>query len=273
MSQSAVRGVAVVTGAAGGMGSACAVQLAAQGWPLLLCDLHPAPLEEAAARLRASGTEAAILAGDIAAADFPAQLAAAIGEQQVGAFIHTAGLSPTMADGPRILAVNYDATVRLVDVVRPRMAEGGCAVLIASSSAYFLDNPQVDAALNALQGDDSSPLLKMGAGPEFAYPASKRGVIRLVARQAPAFGERKARIMSISPGLIDTGMSRQEAAASPQMAMMLEKTPLSRLGVADEIASVAVFLCSPAASYVSGIDILVDGGMMAALQKLPGQSA
>jgi NAD(P)-dependent dehydrogenase (short-subunit alcohol dehydrogenase family) len=259
-------GLAVVTGAAGGIGGAVAAQLCAQGWSLLLCDLEEARLEENAGPLRRAGRHVEILAGDLADAAYPSRLIAALGERQVGALIHTAGLSPTMGDTARIFAVNYDATARLVDAVRPRMAERGCAVLIASSAAYMVSSPEMDSALNQLKaGDDSASLLKFAPRPELAYPLSKRAVIRLVAREATAFGERKARIVSISPGLIDTRMSRAEQAASPQMNAMLARTPLGRFGLADEIASVAVFLCSPGASYVSGCDIRVDGGMLAAL--------
>ena len=123
-------------------------------------------------------------------------------------------------------------------------------------------------ALNALgTGDDSSSLLNLWPQLQLAYPLSKRAIVRLVAREATSFGERKARIVSISPGLIDTAMGRAEQAASQQMDAMLAETPLARLGEADEIASVAVFLCSPDASFVSGCDIRIDGGLLAALGK------
>jgi NAD(P)-dependent dehydrogenase (short-subunit alcohol dehydrogenase family) len=78
----------------------------------------------------------------------------------------------------------------------------------------------------------------------------------------PAWAKRGARINSISPGLIDTNMGKQEFAHQEMMAMMLEKTPVGRWGTAEEIAEVAVFLCSSAASFVTGIDILVDGGLV-----------
>jgi NAD(P)-dependent dehydrogenase (short-subunit alcohol dehydrogenase family) len=267
--QQGPRGVAIVTGATGGMGSASAAQLSAAGWSLILCDLDAQRLETAAAPLRVSGQTVETLAGDVADPSFPEQLLGLLGDRQIGAVIHTAGLSPTMGDAARIFAVNYDATARLVEALRPRMAEGGCAVLISSSSAYLMASPEIDAALDALRpGDDSSSLTKFATRAEMAYPISKRAVIRLVAREAAAFGAHKARIVSISPGLIDTSMGRAEQAASSQMDAMLAKTPLGRFGHAEEIASAAVFLCSEGASYISGCDIPVDGGMLAALGKL-----
>lgn len=260
-------GVAIVTGAAGGMGSASAARLAAQGWPLILCDIGAERLETIAGPLRAVAPLVEVLAGSIADPGFPETLLAALGDRPIGAVIHTAGLSPTMGDAAQIFAVNYDATARLVQTVRPRMLEGACAVLVASSSGYSAISPTIDAALDAIPlGGDSSALLRMAPEPGPAYAISKRGVQRMVEQQAAAFGERKARIMSISPGLIDTAMGRAEAQAHPIMQEMRNKTPLGRYGTGDEIASVAVFLCSPDASFVTGSDIKVDGGVLAVMR-------
>jgi NAD(P)-dependent dehydrogenase (short-subunit alcohol dehydrogenase family) len=260
-------GVAIVTGAAGGMGSPSATRLAAQGWPLILCDISEERLEAIAATLRKPGQSIEILPGDIADSAFPAALLAMVGDRLIGALIHTAGLSPTMGDAAQILAVNYDATSRLVEAVRPRMLEGACAVLIASSSGYSAISPEIDAALDAIPpGGSAASLLKIASNPGHAYSLSKRGVQRMVERRAMAFGERKARIMSISPGLIDTPMGRAEAKVHPIMAEMRSKTPLGRYGTGDEIASVAVFLCSPDASFVTGSDIKVDGGVLAMMR-------
>ena len=258
--------IAVITGAAGGMGAAVAARLAAAGWPLLLCDLEAGRLELIAAEFRAGGRSVQILAGDIADPSYPARLTAALAGRDIGVFIHTAGLSPTMADGERILRVNFEATARLVETVRPRMAKGGCAVLIASSAAHMVKSDEIDLALTeAVATRNSAPLLPLAPRPEMAYPVSKRAVIRLVAHEATAFGARGARIVSISPGLIDTAMTRAEQTASEQIKLLLARTPLGRLGTADEIASVAIFLCSNDASYVTGCDIRVDGGTLASL--------
>jgi NAD(P)-dependent dehydrogenase (short-subunit alcohol dehydrogenase family) len=259
---------AIITGAAGGMGSASAALLAAAGWPLILCDRDARRLEQIAAPLRASVPRLAILAGDIADAKFPQDLLAALSGSSIGAVIHTAGLSPTMGSAAEIFSVNYDATSRLVEAIRPRMAQGACAVLIASCSGYMVKSPEIDAALDAIPpGGDSASLHRFAQSPGAAYSISKRGVIKMAERQAALFGtERKARIVSLSPGLIDTAMGRAEQRASAQMDMMLQKTPLGRYGSAEEIAAVAVFLCSRGASFVSGCDIQVDGGVIAALR-------
>jgi NAD(P)-dependent dehydrogenase (short-subunit alcohol dehydrogenase family) len=261
------QGAAVVTGAAGGMGSAVARLLAEAGWPeLLLCDVDASRLEALAAPLRVAGAKVDVLAGDIAAASFPTELLRALGGRAVAALVHTAGLSPTMAGPERILAVNLDATVAIVDTVRPRMAEGAAAVLFASNSTYFPMPPEAAAAFNRpLPAEGSSALAHLAPTPVAAYPLSKIGVRALVKREARSFGERGARLVSLSPGIIDTPMSRDEFKKSDFMRRMIEAAAVPRMGRPEEVAAVAVFLCSPAASFVTGVEILVDGGEMAGM--------
>jgi NAD(P)-dependent dehydrogenase (short-subunit alcohol dehydrogenase family) len=116
-----------------------------------------------------------------------------------------------------------------------------------------------------LQTGRAEALLAETLAPQTAYPASKVGIIALVGHEAAAFGALGARITSIAPGFIDTSMGRAEMEQSERMVEMIAKTPLGRLGSGDEIAAVAEFLCSPAASYISGCDIKVDGGILGRL--------
>jgi len=83
-----------------------------------------------------------------------------------------------------------------------------------------------------------------------------------------AWGEKGARIASISPGTINTAMGRAKKEESDMIAVLLAHTPLRREGEAEEIASVVGFLTSDAASYVTGIDILVDGGTIANMARM-----
>ncbi len=101
-----------------------------------------------------------------------------------------------------------------------------------------------------------------------AYAWAKRGVQRLVCREAVRWGRAGGRICSVSPGIIDTPQGRQEAAAQPLMAALVNNTPLGREGRAEEVAAVVAFLLSDEASYVSGCDVLVDGGVCAAVAGL-----
>ena len=112
-----------------------------------------------AAPLHQLGKDVAVLPGSITDAAFVARLVEALHERPVGALVHAAGVSPTMGDAELMFAVNFDATGRLVQAVLPRMAQGSCAVLIASSSGYAAMSPQLDAAIDAIGlAEDSSAL-------------------------------------------------------------------------------------------------------------------
>ena len=102
-----------------------------------------------------------------------------------------------------------------------------------------------------------------------AYALAKRGVIRAVGRAAVRWGPLGGRVCSVSPGLIDTPMGRAELEQQPIMREMFDRTPLGRLGEPAEVAAVAAHLVSDAASFVSGIDVLVDGGMLQGLAAPP----
>lgn len=259
-------GTVVITGAAGGMGRPAAQRFAAQGRPLLLCDLDPARLEALAEELRPAAGKVDVLAADIAGEDYPARIVAKLDGAPISALIHTAGLSPTMSDGARIFAVNYDATERLVAGLLPHFEAGGCAVLISSVSAYMLGDPALLASIRdfVVTGNRDGIAAHMDH-PGMAYAISKRAVIGIVERDAAAFGAKGLRIASIAPGFIATPMGNAEAEANEQLRTMIGMVPQQRMGQGDEIASVAEFLCSPAASYVSGVDIRVDGGIIGLL--------
>lgn len=262
--------VAIVTGASGGMGRAIAMALAAQGWALILCDLRADPLE-ALQKSLPSDAEIATVAGDITAPDFASKILSALGERKIGAFVHTAGLSPSMGDGERVFTVNFTATKTLTEALLPRMAAGGIAILFASNSAYMIARaPFGGAVAKVLKGKRTLVARLMLRSPRTAYPLSKRAVQLYAASMAPAFGAVGARIVTLSPGIIDTDMARLEQSVEPAMAKLLAHTPLGRSGRAAEIASVVAFLASPAASYISGTDILVDGGSVAATSHAGG---
>jgi NAD(P)-dependent dehydrogenase (short-subunit alcohol dehydrogenase family) len=257
------QGATVITGAAGGMGRACAERFAKPGRRLILCDMRDDSLSPAAEAAAERGAQVSVLGGDVTDPGFADEVTGLLGDERIGALIHTAGLSPTMAAGARILEVNLFATRRLVEGLRDRMAAGGSVVLISSCSAYMIPPGAFAAELKDwLEAGSPEALQAAAQTPESAYPVSKRGVIALVGHEAARFGAAGVRINSIAPGFIDTAMSRAEMEVSAQMVAMIGQVPLGRLGEADEIAKVAEFLCSPAASYVTGCDVKVDGGIL-----------
>jgi NAD(P)-dependent dehydrogenase (short-subunit alcohol dehydrogenase family) len=192
-----------------------------------------------------------------------AQLAATVGDFR--SLVLTAGLSPTMAPAERIYQVNLRGTALVLEAFLPHASPGSAVVCFASTASHMGDVSTFYPALDEPLADDLYERLREIGGDVvsdtgMAYMLSKSGVRRLVRRAAGAWGERGARVVSISPGIIDTPMGRQEMAEQAAMAGMVRDTPLRRQGRAEEVARVAHFLCSDAASFVSGCDILVDGG-------------
>ena len=262
--------VTIVTGAAGGMGAAIVRAFAEEGRPLILCDMHQGALQELAESLPGNAA-VAMVAGDVTAPDYSARIIAVLAGRKIAAFAHAAGVSPSMADGKRVFGINFTATRQLVEALLPHMAPGGAAVLIASNSGHSFAFGFVDRALKKVMRGKSSLLLSLTLrNSRLAYPMSKRGVQLYARAMAPAFGKMGVRIVSLSPGIIDTGMDRLEQGAGPEIDKMIAVTPAGRMGMPQEIASVVTFLVSPDARYISGTDILVDGGTIAGIEAIGG---
>jgi NAD(P)-dependent dehydrogenase (short-subunit alcohol dehydrogenase family) len=254
-------GVTIITGAASGMGEA-AVSLMRERRELLLCDLDDVRLEALRSR-HALSAKVEMVGMDIASPDFAPRLETALADRSIETLIHCAGVSPSMASAQRILDVNLYATQRLIGLVQIRMAPGSAAVLFASSAAYMIGDRFDKQIENALNAEGISALHAAASSPGMAYSIAKRGVQLLVRRSAAAFGQVQSRINSISPGIIDTPMQSSERGDHSIVQAMVENSALKREGWATEVAQVALFLSSAAASYVTGIDVLVDGGALA----------
>jgi NAD(P)-dependent dehydrogenase (short-subunit alcohol dehydrogenase family) len=263
-------GVIVVTGAARGIGRASAEALADRG-TLLAVDLRKEDLDATVAALDAKGAKAIPLACDLGEPGSIEGLAAQVGELGgLQGLVHAAGLSGTMASAERIIEVNLCASARLVDALQPHVLTGAGAALLASQAGH-LAAPGLDAKAEALledplQADFFARLAEhLGAQvthPNGAYGVSKRGVQLLAISRAPAWGARGGRIVSISPGIIDTQMGNAELDENrAAVEQLIAGTPIgARQGRPEEIAAVAAFICSEAASFITGVDLLVDGG-------------
>ena len=213
----------------------------------------------------------AIVAGDITSQAYTSRIVEALGGRKLGALVHAAGVSPSMADGQRVFAINFTATKTVVEALLPHMAHGGAAVLIASNSGQLMAGTIIDRTVRRLLNGRRSILGNLLLrNSRTAYPLSKRAVQFYAEAMAPAFGAVGARILSLSPGIIDTAMGRLENDAGPEMQRMINVTPLGRQGKAEEIASVVRFLVSRDASYINGTDILVDGGTVAGIKAAGG---
>ncbi len=268
----------LVTGAAGGMGRAAAILAAMEGTSLILADLDSERLNALAAEcidLGAPAAQPCVL--DVTDGEAVAALLDTLpSEPSLGGIIHTVGLSPQMADWRRIVDVDLVGSVSLLEQLRPHLCPGAAAVAIASMSAYLcppdevvdtlLDDPlhtEFDAQLT--QAVVQQPLLKDSG---MAYAWSKAALTRWVTRAASTWGKEGKRLVSVSPGLIDTDMGRLEnnSMGEEQLSAMKQRIALERLGTADDIAQTALFLASAKAAYITGCDILVDGGFVASVQ-------
>jgi NAD(P)-dependent dehydrogenase (short-subunit alcohol dehydrogenase family) len=251
--------VAVVTGAASGMGRACVDALRDLADVVVAVDLEAPAVD---------GTVG--VACDVSDRGAVEALVDRVPQHgPLRALVHAAGISPTMADARRVFEVDLVGTMRMLDGFERLVEPGTAAVCFASSAAYQIA-PFVDAAQDELIDDPGAADFLDRASTAItdsghAYALAKRGVIRLAGRAAVRWGRRGGRVNSLSPGLIDTPMGRQEMANQPVMRDMLERTPLGREGDPTEVAAAVRFLVSDAASFVSGIDLLVDGGMVQGL--------
>ena len=259
-------GVAVITGAANGMGGASARLMAEAGWPeLLICDLDAGKLEAAAAPLRDGGAKVDVLAGDVTAADWPQRLLAMLAGREIGALIHAAGIAPQMGTPDRVFEINLDASLRLLATARGHMAAGSAVVLFASIAGSFPVPDDARAAFEApIPPEGCASIRHFAKDANDAYLLSKRAIVATVKREARSlYAERQARIVAVSPGMIDTAMTQGVRNALTDA--LFGQAAIDRYGVPEEVAAVCVFLCSPAASFITGCDIRVDGGELAGL--------
>lgn len=264
--------VTVITGGAGGMGLAAAKLLGAER-QLLLCDMNQQRLDHAAEELLQLGCHCQTMVCDVTDRDSVnalVQRAQAMG--QVSAVIHTAGISPQMAGPEAIMRVNALGTIFIAEAFLAVAVEGFALVNVASMSAHMMPGLLIPERAFRLAGSDPERLLKKAVARAklirndfyrkgLAYGISKSFVIWYSKRSAAAFGAKGARVVSVSPGTFDTEMGRLEEKSGAMK--MLDDAALKRPGCPDEIAQVLVFCASEKASYLTGVDVLCDGGVIA----------
>ena len=239
--------VALITGAAGGMGAATAIELARLGAAVMAVDINGDGAEATASSIREGGGSALSYAGDVANVDTQEHIVATV-LQKFGALhyaVNNAGISGlfgalpdiTVDDWRRVVNVNLDAIFYGMKFQLPAIeaAGGGAVVNIASIYAH-LGLPRLDA-----------------------YTASKHAVRGLTRSVAIEYATRGVRINAVSPGPILTPLVE----ANPeQSARIAAKVPMKRMGKPIEIAKAVAFLLSEDASFITGAEIVVDGGRM-----------
>src|SRR5262245_20158880 len=248
--------VALITGAATGIGRASALLFAHAGARVALSDTRAAELEQTVADVRAAGGEVTSAAVDLAR---PENCAAAV-DAAVRAFgrldvvLNNAGVGTMVVGGTvETIALDHwdlaqDVNVRAIYLVSRaavphlRSARGGAIVNIASVSAY--------------RGSVERP--------SHAYAASKGAVLALTRAMAASYGRDGIRVNAICPGTIRTRLTADIVDAAERAAREGRGIPLGRVGEPEDIARCALFLASDEASFISGAQIVVDGGAMAA---------
>ncbi|WP_375554708.1 SDR family NAD(P)-dependent oxidoreductase [Roseovarius mucosus] len=241
---------AVVTGAARGIGLATTRQFLAMGWRVVMIDRDAAALQEAANPL--SGVDPVLC--DVSQPDQVAQMAAHVTATapSVDALVNNAGVADfgplaetDFARWRTVMDTNLDGVFLMSQALRPALcAARGAIVNIASISGLRASTLRV------------------------AYGTSKAAVKHLTLQQAAELGEFGVRANCVCPGPVATKLAM--AVHTPDIiAAYHDAIPLNRYGSEDEIASVITFLCSPAASYVTGQIIAVDGGFEATGIGLP----
>lgn len=241
--------VAVVTGAAAGMGLAVAQRLSAVGHRVVLLDLDAEQVTRAAEDLRSTGAQALAVATDVAdrnAVDAAiAKVHDAFGPVEI--MVTSAGLDEfqsftdiTIEAWDRMLAVNLTGTFHSLQAAIPDMLAAGFGriVTISSSSA------------------------QSGASRMAHYVASKGGVVGLTKALAVEYAPHGITVNTIPPGFIDTPMARRAEARGdlPSIDAVAARTPVRRAGTPEDIAAACAFLCSDEAGYITGQLLGVNGG-------------
>lgn len=230
------RKIALVTGGAhpGGIGYASASRLVRYGYDVIVTGVSTA-------EVALTPTSEHIRSIVLDVRDEAAVNALFASLDRLDALINCAGLSSPneydLADFSRTLDINVAGTMRTCVAARPLLAQSrGAIVNIASIYATF--------------GSSAVP----------GYAASKGAIVQLTKSLAAAWGGEGIRVNAISPGWIRTALAAPVFASAENVARLTARTPLGRLGVADDCGDVIAFLCTQEARYVTGVTIPVDGG-------------
>jgi NAD(P)-dependent dehydrogenase (short-subunit alcohol dehydrogenase family) len=278
-----IREVLVVIGA-GGMGAAIARRLGS-GRRLVLADCDPDALRTVAEAMVDDGLDVVADIVDVTDPSSVTAVASAAADRgPVVAVAHTAGVSPARASVSDILRVDLLGTANVLDAFGDVIAPHGAGVVIASMAGTILGGGLRNEDANLLAATPAEALLDVPAirallnsdgdtadSRSMAYGTAKRGNQLRVQAAASRWGARGARINSISPGVISTAMGRAELAdpaTGEMVSALISSSPAGRVGTVGDVAAIAEFLLSTGAGFITGTDVLADGGVVASMLTL-----
>ncbi len=257
---------------AGSIGQAIARRVSA-GKHVLLADLRQPNVDAAAKTLSEAGFDVSTAIVDVSSRSSVHALvetATAIGP--VTGVIHAAGVSPSQASPEMILKVDLYGTAVVLEEFGNVIAQGGSAVVIASQSGHRLGalTAEENKALATTPADEllTLPMLQPDriTDPLHAYQVLKRGNSLRVMAEAVRWGKRGARVNTISPGIIITPLAKDELSGprGEGYRRMIDASSAKRAGTPDEVGNVAALLMGADGAFITGSDILMDGGVTAA---------
>jgi NAD(P)-dependent dehydrogenase (short-subunit alcohol dehydrogenase family) len=264
----------VVLIGAGSIGLAIARRVSA-GRHVLVADLRIETAEAVARTLGDAGFDVTTSVVDVASRESVLALvekARAIGD--ITGLVHAAGVSPSQASPQTILAVDLYGTALVLEAFGAVIAKGGAGVVIASMSGHRLPSltAEQDRALATAPVEEllALPMLQPSEIRDslHAYQVSKRGNALRVTAEAVRWGQRGARVNTISPGIIITPLARDElnGPRGDMYKRMMTLSPAGRAGTPDEVATVAALLMGADGAFITGSDVLMDGGVTAAFK-------
>lgn len=268
--------VHVITGGGSGMGLEFAKRI--KDGLVIITGRTEEKLQDAIEELKDLGIKADYKTCDITKEDQVKELLEFAREKgDIVSIINSAGVSGASANAELTFTIDLLGTKIMTDGALEYLSEGGILVLVASMMGHAVPpNEAYDKYLNDISEESVQALVQVVQGDgNAAYNMSKRGVLLTVKNYADRFGEKGLRIMSVSPGIIMTPMAEAAAESHPEAMDFLKSiTPAKRTGKPEDVANMVEFLISDKASFMTGSDVLVDGGLklnLAQLAKLKEQ--